>query len=323
MALVLDTVELDARDRIEAVNAAIAITEVPHVVVHAGVIGEVRHRLDVSSLGPLCQVAELGGTAMRLLRGPRQLRLAAPERIALGIQLRQPGGRTHLGLQETFAVGDLVVTDLTSSHAYTWVDGGACRSCEFEYGVLGLPVDLVRRAIPTLRRSPLYPLVQGHLGELGRGAERVSAGPAAAMLATATMELLRALVVTAVDEDPARQRQVLDTTLLSRIKHHLERHLTDPTMTVASVAAAHHISVRRVYQVWAGSELSLSQWIIHARLEGARAELARPGPTPLAVSRVARRWGFSDTAHFSRRFRSAYGISPREWRLLSAQAHLS
>ncbi|MFJ9520782.1 AraC family transcriptional regulator [Kitasatospora sp. NPDC101801] len=31
---------------------------------------------------------------------------------------------------------------------------------------------------------------------------------------------------------------------------------------------------------------------------------------------VARRWGFVNPAHFSRVFRAAYGVSPREWRAL-------
>ncbi|HEX6452329.1 MAG TPA: AraC family transcriptional regulator [Trebonia sp.] len=32
------------------------------------------------------------------------------------------------------------------------------------------------------------------------------------------------------------------------------------------------------------------------------------------MAAIARRWGFADSTHFSRRFRQAYGMSPREWR---------
>jgi AraC-like DNA-binding protein len=32
------------------------------------------------------------------------------------------------------------------------------------------------------------------------------------------------------------------------------------------------------------------------------------------VAAIARRWGFADPTHFSRVFRAAYGMSPREWR---------
>jgi AraC-like DNA-binding protein len=118
--------------------------------------------------------------------------------------------------------------------------------------------------------------------------------------------------VTAVDHGSPQQRQWLEETLLLRIKHYIEHHLTEPTLNVECIAAVHHVSVRRIYQVWAGCELPLSQWIIRARLEGARRELARPGTAP-AIAVVARRWGFVDPTHFGRRFRAAYGMSPRDW----------
>jgi AraC-like DNA-binding protein len=36
----------------------------------------------------------------------------------------------------------------------------------------------------------------------------------------------------------------------------------------------------------------------------------------MTIAAVARRWGFADATHFARRFRDAYGLSPREWRQL-------
>ncbi|MFI2270975.1 AraC family transcriptional regulator [Catenuloplanes sp. NPDC020197] len=40
----------------------------------------------------------------------------------------------------------------------------------------------------------------------------------------------------------------------------------------------------------------------------------RRSPGPAAVAAVARRWGLTDAAHYSKAFRAAYGLSPREWR---------
>lgn len=34
---------------------------------------------------------------------------------------------------------------------------------------------------------------------------------------------------------------------------------------------------------------------------------------------MALKWGFADSTHFSRRFRDAYGMSPREWRQFGQQ----
>jgi hypothetical protein len=45
--------------------------------------------------------------------------------------------------------------------------------------------------------------------------------------------------------------------------------------------------------------------------------MAKDGP--IGIATVARRWGFPDATHFGRRFRAAYGISPREWRQVQEQ----
>ena len=76
----------------------------------------------------------------------------------------------------------------------------------------------------------------------------------------------------------------------------------------------HHISKRQVYKLWSGREPSLSQWITRERLKGACADLGAAGHNRMTITAVAHKWGFTDTTLFSRRFREAYGMSPREWR---------
>ncbi|WP_078857683.1 helix-turn-helix domain-containing protein [Streptomyces sp. NRRL F-4474] len=50
------------------------------------------------------------------------------------------------------------------------------------------------------------------------------------------------------------------------------------------------------------------------RLEAACRLLASPQNAGLPVSAVAARSGFTSPSHFTRRFRDAYGTTPREWR---------
>jgi AraC-like DNA-binding protein len=52
-------------------------------------------------------------------------------------------------------------------------------------------------------------------------------------------------------------------------------------------------------------------------LEECRRDLAKPtarSATVAAIAAIARRWGFPDPTHFSRAFKDAYGVSPRQWR---------
>ncbi|MET8772020.1 helix-turn-helix domain-containing protein [Streptomyces sp. NPDC004658] len=102
--------------------------------------------------------------------------------------------------------------------------------------------------------------------------------------------------------------------LLRRVRAHVDARLWDRTLTPATIAAAHHISVRHLHKLFEGGGSTIGRWIQHRRLEEARRELARPEARHLAVAAVAKRWGFANATHFSRSFRAAFGISPREWR---------
>ena len=77
--------------------------------------------------------------------------------------------------------------------------------------------------------------------------------------------------------------------------------------------------MRQLYKTFASSGLSLEQWIIALRLEGARRDLARPDSRQRTIAAVGRRWGFSNPSHFTQRFRAAYGMTPREWRALQLE----
>ncbi|MGH8965999.1 MAG: helix-turn-helix transcriptional regulator [Actinomycetes bacterium] len=89
-------------------------------------------------------------------------------------------------------------------------------------------------------------------------------------------------------------------------------HATDPGIGAPEIAAAHAISVRKLFQLWQSQPLSLSETIMQLRLESAQRRLiSQPN---LTIAAVARACGFLDTSHFSRRFRSVLGCTPTDWR---------
>jgi AraC-like DNA-binding protein len=122
--------------------------------------------------------------------------------------------------------------------------------------------------------------------------------------------MARALITAAADPGEGPPASIA---LVPRILAWIRQHLGDPDLTPARIAAVHQISVRHLYNVWPSDRPAVAAWIIDERLAAAHAELAQCGPHG-GVTAIAHRWGFTDGAHFSRRFRSAYGISPRAWR---------
>lgn len=101
--------------------------------------------------------------------------------------------------------------------------------------------------------------------------------------------------------------------MLARVKEYILRNLADPELSPERIAVAHHISVRYLHNLFRSEGITVGRWIHRERLERCRRDLSRPSGTAPAVSAVAQRWGFVSAAHFSRVFRTAYGMSPREW----------
>jgi AraC-like DNA-binding protein len=98
-----------------------------------------------------------------------------------------------------------------------------------------------------------------------------------------------------------------------RILSHIDANLSDPTLTCASVALANGISERYLRKLFAGS-LSLSDWIWTRRLDQAKRDLADPLLSHLGITAIGYDVGFKDTAHFSRAFKSKFGVTPSQYR---------
>ncbi len=309
MTLLLDSELVPPRGRLDAINAVVAATEVPMTFFdNSG--GDPRLRLDYWATGAGSHVSRAVGGAARFRRSARQLALAGPARVGIALQLGSRGFLTAPGVEMITEPGHLYIADQTRTFDHRWDGNGGAKAFVVGYDELGLPIDLVRTAASRLRHSPVYNLFRSHLSGLCHHDGDLPPGPAQAMVGAATTELLRALLTTAAVRDLRHH-----SSLYLRITTYIGQHLTDATLSPQRIAAAHSISVRQLYKVWAdNNDTPLSQWVMTARLDGARRELAQPTTRPATIATVARRWGFPDPTHFSKRFRSAYGISPREWR---------
>jgi AraC-like DNA-binding protein len=99
-----------------------------------------------------------------------------------------------------------------------------------------------------------------------------------------------------------------------QVQRFILRNLDDSRLSVDTVASAHAVSRRRLYQLFAGTGIGVAEFIRQARIEKARTMLADPAYSGESVGRIAARVGITSPAHFSRLFRDAVGASPLEFR---------
>ncbi|MEV0247327.1 helix-turn-helix domain-containing protein [Nocardia sp. NPDC050712] len=317
MTIVFDTRPLPPRERADAICDAMQTASVPSHVEHEDPAGVVHGVFEMWEFGTVSIFrAEMSG--IRLRRTARQVRAFEAPMLAIAVQQTGLGRYEQLGAQHTVPVGALHVMNLNAPYDFRWSARGASTCLYVPLDQLDLPEHLIRRAAPLVRDSPLYSLVAGHIVALTTSADGLSPSPAAGPAGSASLELVRGLLLSA-DRPHSGAAVLPDRVLLDQIRGYVHGNLRNPDLDAASIARAHHVSVRYLYKVCAAADVGLAQWIIGERLERIRSDLARPETRHRSIAAIAAGWGFRNQSHFSRRFLLAYGMTPRQWRRLAAE----
>ncbi|MFF3249368.1 helix-turn-helix domain-containing protein [Streptomyces sp. NPDC002870] len=153
------------------------------------------------------------------------------------------------------------------------------------------------------------------LAELSRNAGEYDP-EVAEMLARNTVDLLATVITERLGRD-ATTTDAAKHSLMLRVRSFIRRNLAHPDLSPKMIASAHHMSVRYLYRLFEKETATIGRLILEWRLEECRRDLARPASVRAPVMVTAHRWGFQNPAHFSRSFRTAYGMSPREWQAVN------
>ncbi len=111
-----------------------------------------------------------------------------------------------------------------------------------------------------------------------------------------------------------RRQEAGEPAILLQIKAHVEAQLGEPDLSPSSIARALGLSARHVHRLFRMTGSSLGRWILERRLACCAVDLADPSMVRSSLTQIAFRWGFNDSAHFSRAFKAAYDQTPREYR---------
>ncbi len=125
----------------------------------------------------------------------------------------------------------------------------------------------------------------------------------------AAQEAALCLLGGVVSERGTTDSQQLGTAIVAVAKRTIDRHLDDPSLSPAAIAAALGVSVRTLHRSFAAEGETPMAYLRRRRLGAARDELARAG-TATRIADVAAHWKFSDASHFTRQFKEAYGTTP-------------
>jgi AraC-like DNA-binding protein len=267
-------------------------------------------------------------------RTPRLIRSAPAGCYKVGLQLRGTSVLIQDGREATLCPGDFSLYDTDRPYTLAFSDSHRMLVLVFPRDVIDLPPGKLAGLTATRIRGGTATLIGPFLSQLAdllaeERAGQPSAGlpsaglhgvdsaglhgvgtPAGVRLAGNVLDLFGTVLADRLDcappdPDAAHRAQML------RITSFIEEHLAEADLSPAQIAAAHHVSLRQLHKLFHASGTTVASWIRQRRLEHCAHDLrtaARP------VSAVGARWGYPDPAHFSRLFKVAYGVSPRDFR---------
>jgi len=255
------------------------------------------------------------------LRASRHVVERTPELIARGdrsyfkVSLMLAG--TGLLIQDdreaVLTPGDLAVYDTDRPYSLVFDEDFRTMVVMFPKHLLSLPPEMVGQltAVRISGQEGLGGMVVPYLRQLATNLDQL-AGATGARLAHSALDLVstvftRELGLDEAATDPHRA-------LMQRIRGHIDRNLASTDLGPTSIAAAHFISTRHLHGLFQEQGTTVSTWIRTRRLEQCRRDLLDPILADRPVAAIAARWGFVDAAHFSRAFKTAYGVSPSEYR---------
>ncbi|MCC2280431.1 helix-turn-helix domain-containing protein [Streptomyces sp. ET3-23] len=269
------------------------------------------HRLGYVRISTLeADAARLSRTAALIARAP----LSEPQ-IGVGLQVSGRAVLEQDGRRAEVPPGGLVLYDTARPYTVDCPERFRTHLFHLPRRLLGVPErDLRHASAMAIGPAEGYgSVLLPFLGVLAASAHSCPA-PVGDRLAGSVADLFSALIAQLSRARAAHEPGTPNEHLVHRVREYIDHHLGDPGLSPERIARAHHISVRYLHRLFEGAGVTVSRLIQQLRLDACARELARRGRTTPTVSAVAQRWGFIDPAHFSRAFRAAYGVPPREWR---------
>ena len=162
--------------------------------------------------------------------------------------------------------------------------------------------------------NPMIGLLRDHLCSLYRSAGQLTAAEVQAVM-PGTLQLAAAAINCQVTEANA---PAVRESLFAAICRHIRHNLADLALSPEGVAAHFGISRATLYRLFE-QEGGFVNYVRAQRLRQCHAILADRSQTHRSVAEIALTYGFSDASNFTRAYRRASGMSPRETRMLALE----
>lgn len=314
----MSTDHLAVSERFDAYRTAISEAFVP-LDAAIGMGPSFEAVLRSEDLGQL-SVSDISATAHVVARTPQLVRAGDPEYYKLGLQVNGYSVVSQDGREAALTPGDFALYDTSRPYTLSFDESYRMMVVMFPRTLLRLP----ERPLSTLTarrisgRQGIGALLSPLLVGLGR--QLTASNPAVNVhLGDALLDLLAATFAEQLELGSLLSPETHQRALTLKIHAFISERLGDAELSPTQIAAAHHISLRYLHRLFELDGHTVNGWIRIRRMERCRRDLTDPLYSSTPVSAIAARWGLPNPAHFSRLFKSTYGVAPGDYRSAAAQ----
>lgn len=318
---VIDTEQLPPVERFGMWLDLVARTAAP-LRIRSAHQHDFRARAEFVELGPI-QLVRYRYPSLEAVRTAKLVRRTEVDFHLLALTTNGTGVAGQGGRESRLGAGEFTFYDGSRPHEVSHLGDG--NGAEHAASIVAL---IPYGSIP-LTPERLTPLLAGRMSASeGIGAlaaqylTRITSYPEqyqqadAERLGGVALDLISTMLGRYLVAEDAMPREVRRQALLAQVRAYVQRRLGDAGLTPATIAEAHHISVRSLHRLFEEEQTTVASYVRGLRLARCRRDLADPALAHRPVQAVAARWGFRDKAHFSRAFRAAHQLTPQAYRTL-------
>jgi AraC-like DNA-binding protein len=274
--------------------------------------------LTTGALGSL-KIFEVTGGAVDVHRTQATIRRSDPGLVKVAVQLCGRGLVAQRDRKAVLTPGDFIVYDTSEPYLLRLENDYSMFVVMFPRTALRMSGNGISSitAIPIRADRGVGALVSPFLSGLRQALSAGSHNPNP-WFEEAAIDLICA----SVTDHASQTNGAPGAAILASAESFIHRHHADPALDTSMVAAAHHISTRYLQKLFAAAGVTVAGSIKERRLERCRHDLEDPSLLRDSISTICARHGYIDSAHFSRLFKSRYGLSPRAFREQHQQPHV-
>ena len=261
------------------------------------------------------RVSEVGASRQHVTRSKKQIAKSTESEFLLSLQLEDVGIVNQDGRIAELHPGDFALYD--STRPYTLHFDRPFRQIVLQIPYDSLAEQFLRPENITAHRVSAHTAVGALASQFiqsAAGRLDVLSAQERGVINHHIIELIALAMGSMSSLRKLDGQSIARTAMLERIKQYVEINIRHPQLTPAQVARHHHISERYQRMLFASTGTTLSRYIMNKRLELCREALENSTLSDYSITQIAFSYGFNDAAHFSRKFKERYGVSPKEYR---------